>query len=377
MKKIFYIVCLVTMFMFIGEVKAEKTYKKCIYDIPKGRITKIEKDGGYTITLYTSGKSKKLDTINISPAIGGDIELYSDLSIGSNNTCPTITLDVSMLGNVRIYSSYKACVDDQSGFGDNTSGSCQTHIYSGKYESNAVTPGNGSERRQASLTNETSDTCQYTNKDARFTINKNKKISCDRSDSDYTTFKNCTASFTSNVKDKLFADSTICPPYIYFKEIDVDIKPSTTTYKYEIDEIGQSADVDESESDKFGTEEGYGSDAKDEWITGHPGDEEKEKVDPCDVINKNESFYKILKQIINYTQIGTIFIVILLSGLDYIGAISSGNDDAMKKATGKTKNRIIALVLVFLVPAIVNLLLTIVNVGACGSNSDFISELFK
>ena len=49
----------------------------------------------------------------------------------------------------------------------------------------------------------------------------------------------------------------------------------------------------------------------------------------------------------------------------------------MKKATGKTKNRIIALVLVFLVPAIVNLLLTIVNVGACGSNSDFISELFK
>ena len=378
MKKLFYIVCLVTMFMFIGEVKADTQYKKCLYKIPAGVLneeeTKIElsNNNGSNIldTLYFSGNRK----INL-----GDKPLVGTwtFELLDGNKCPSITLDIpKKLATPAVYPSQKACLDVQQIGKD----SCKSTVYKGTYSHNNISAGNATGRQNAKLMTESSNStqCWYQNKNNVLIVKNNQKVSCKISAG--TATMKCEASINDTVYKKFTQGGTFtCPSFIYY-DMAGGGGTNVMVYKYKITSVGSPNEVDNSNSDEFIKPDGFDFEASggsDEWLTDPDKMPEAEKINPCEIISKDNSLYKIMKQIINYLQIGTIFIVILLSGLDFISAITSGDDDVMKKATSKTSKRIIALVLVFLVPAIVNLLLSIVNVGACGSKSDLVSELFK
>ena len=102
-------------------------------------------------------------------------------------------------------------------------------------------------------------------------------------------------------------------------------------------------------------------------------------TDACNIIDKDSGFFKILKQIIGYIQIGTIFLVLILGVLDLTGAVGSQKDDALKKAASKFGKRMIAAALIFLVPAMLNIIFNVINISSCGVADDksLISELFK
>lgn len=64
-------------------------------------------------------------------------------------------------------------------------------------------------------------------------------------------------------------------------------------------------------------------------------------------------------------------LVIILSVLDFIGAVGSNNDDAMKKASQKFTKRIIAAVVLFLLPVILQFLFDIFKIPGLESSNPF------
>ncbi len=127
--------------------------------------------------------------------------------------------------------------------------------------------------------------------------------------------------------------------------------------------------------------------AQDEWLPDTEGPTAEEcKKNPelvgcvkssCEVIDTSGEVFKILKQILGYVQIGSVFAVLIFCVLDLGGAVASADDDAFRKARGKVMKRIIALILIFLVPLLVNFVINLVNLGACSEEDyDFIGNLF-
>ena len=88
----------------------------------------------------------------------------------------------------------------------------------------------------------------------------------------------------------------------------------------------------------------------------------------CSVLG-NETM-EVLQTILNYLRIAAVALLLVLGSLDFAGAVMSDKDDAMKSAGKKFKNRLIACVVVFLIPALVNIALFVVN------KSDSVCDFF-
>lgn len=88
----------------------------------------------------------------------------------------------------------------------------------------------------------------------------------------------------------------------------------------------------------------------------------------CSILG-NETM-EVLQTILNYLRIGAVALLLVLGSLDFAGAVMSDKDDAMKSAGKKFKNRLIACVVVFLIPALVNIALFVVN------KSDSVCDFF-
>lgn len=76
---------------------------------------------------------------------------------------------------------------------------------------------------------------------------------------------------------------------------------------------------------------------------------------------KNGKTIEILRQILNYLQLAAVALLLVLGSLDFAGAVMSDKDDAMKQAGNKFIKRLIASVIVFLVPVLVNIVLFIAD----------------
>lgn len=81
-------------------------------------------------------------------------------------------------------------------------------------------------------------------------------------------------------------------------------------------------------------------------------------VDDCKLIDNN--FKKVLNEFFGYIQIGCVAIAIILSMVDLYKLLIS-KDMETKKVFKNIRTRIIALVIVLLVPAITNIVLDIIN----------------
>ena len=87
----------------------------------------------------------------------------------------------------------------------------------------------------------------------------------------------------------------------------------------------------------------------------------------CDSILSDEpgSVGWMLNTILNYIKILGPILVVLLSAIDFIKAVVGTDEKAMKEAQSKLVIRLVAAVLLFLVPTLVQLLLSFINATTC------------
>lgn len=87
----------------------------------------------------------------------------------------------------------------------------------------------------------------------------------------------------------------------------------------------------------------------------------------CDSILSDEpgSVGWLLNIILNYIKILGPILVVLLSAIDFIKAVVGTDEKAMKEAQSKLVIRLVAAVLLFLVPTLVQLLLSFINATTC------------
>lgn len=93
-----------------------------------------------------------------------------------------------------------------------------------------------------------------------------------------------------------------------------------------------------------------------------PEESKGEKIDNICSIFDNDMI-ELTKKIIGYIQIGTVFLALVLGILDFVGAIGSDKDNAFKDAGKKFLKRLVAVALVFLVPAILGIILSFISVA--------------
>ncbi len=98
------------------------------------------------------------------------------------------------------------------------------------------------------------------------------------------------------------------------------------------------------------------------------------KLDSCESIlgdvNDSESVAWLLQKLLNYIKILGPSIAVVLSSLDFAKAVVASDDENMKKTQARFRNRIIAAVLLFMIPHLVSILLNLFNIttdnATCG-----------
>lgn len=89
-------------------------------------------------------------------------------------------------------------------------------------------------------------------------------------------------------------------------------------------------------------------------------------VDCPDIINMEEGKLGwLLNTLLNYIRIIGPVLVVLLSAIDFIKAVLGTDEKAMKEAQNKLIIRLVAAVALFLVPTLVQLLLSFINASTC------------
>lgn len=85
-----------------------------------------------------------------------------------------------------------------------------------------------------------------------------------------------------------------------------------------------------------------------------------------DIINMEEGKLGwLLNMILNYIRIIGPVLVVLLSAIDFIKAVIGTDEKAMKEAQSKLIIRLVAAIALFLVPTLVQLLLSFINATTC------------
>ncbi len=95
------------------------------------------------------------------------------------------------------------------------------------------------------------------------------------------------------------------------------------------------------------------------------------KRSTCEIINVNTGLGRFLNKMVNYIRIGVIFLVLVLGMVDLMGAVGASEEGAFKKAGTRFFKRLIAAALVFLVPAIVNILISLINDASCAGDPNY------
>ena len=112
-------------------------------------------------------------------------------------------------------------------------------------------------------------------------------------------------------------------------------------------------------------------DGWDELVTDFDPDEDFNQDIDCPSllkVNTEGSVGWMLKTILNYIRIIGPILVVLLSAIDFIKAVVGTDEKAMKEAQSKLVIRLVAAVLLFLVPTLVELLLSFINATTCTLN---------
>lgn len=136
-------------------------------------------------------------------------------------------------------------------------------------------------------------------------------------------------------------------------------------YESRIRVSGEKSELTESEAEK--------EDSKDEANGGKASIEElkpigiTDDIDSCEQLIGDETL-EIINMVFLIIRIAAPIILIVLSMLDFSKAIASSDESALSKATSTFVKRMIATVLIFLTPTLINFLMDITGIsdGNCG-----------
>lgn len=362
---LFFIIILMSLFIFPTGVKA---YAKCEY-VWKNTIFSTEKDSkGKDVpvkskfVLETKGNSKKL-TKATSPysKMKATFANKDGISLKSNGDCPTISIYSQQVnGGFKIYKNSTTCKNGLLTIKSRCSGNLKGKKTASKDDENNTSASNDTgANSQFKLTSSTSSKCVYDNKStssATITIKKksNKKAS--------TECKSHTISSTCRVKDDnltsvFYKDSKFtCPAYIYTK-VENATGNNITTYIYKI--VDQGTEVDEDRSGAT-TDEDKDAEYLDDFDL-----KDYNKTQSCTQIfgspTDKESIAYLIQKLLNYIKIAGPILVILLSSIDFVKVIWTSDDENMKKAQQKLGKRLVAAVLLFLLPTLIGLMFNLIN----------------
>ncbi len=282
------------------------------------------------------------------------------LDLNDDGTCPNIVVyDQRVMGGYKIYKTMNSCHDGWLTSNNNCFELSGTVRDSSSSESDQTGAG-----VQFRLTDSTDSSCSYErvydmyNNNQRvdtITINSgnNNSLSgtCD-------VYLSTSCRVAIDVQDRFYSNNTFtCPEYIYAR-IEAGGR-DLTNYTYTIYDVGGESDEDRSgpENNEQDWEE-LGDALTTENFNQPIG---------CDDIFSQEEgdLGWLLNLILGYIRVIGPILVVLLSAIDFIKAVLGTDEKAMKEAQSKLVIRLICAVALFLVPTLVQVLLSFINQTVC------------
>ena len=340
-----------------------------------------------TFALQTETSSNKLTKIEV---LGKDIKGTFANGEGidlKNGECPSISVYAELLGGIKIYASKNSCND---GFGTINS-RCSPNLSPNKTDESAESvTGNQGTGGQFSLVEQGNNSCRYrrvldheiAGEDPQHTDititpsgSNNVKGSCANN-------REVTCDVEINVPQNFYSNSTFSFLQFIYTDLKTtsynngDVIISTQTYEtYTITATGGSSDKDKSyisPSNPDGTS--IPDDMK--GNNGGNGNGSTRPLDPIDIngttiecsdiFNMEEGALGwLLVTILNYIKVIGPILVVLLSAVDFVKAVFSSDDKAIKEAQSKLIIRLIAAIALFLVPTLIQVLLSFINQTTC------------
>ncbi len=267
-----------------------------------------------------------------------------------NGNCPTISVYVTRWNaDYILYKTKDECEKDQ--------GTCIVNIVGKKGDDSQSTSSNANSRQQYKLKSSTASSCQYVSEpDEAVQLDvtqKSNKLSFSCSVQAAVS----TACNVTNSSASIFDNNGTftCPAYVYATKT-LENSSNLSRYKLTIEDSGTEADQDRTE-EKDKADGTVNIDDMNGTIgcTGVFG-----TVDANGNFTE-ESFGWLIQTALNYIKIAGPILVILLSMIEFIKAILSSDEEAMKKAQSRLVIRIIAVVVLFLLPFLVGEVLKLIN----------------
>ena len=379
-KNLFMIIILLMLFVPCC-VSAKTALFKCEYNviiIPKSK-KQSQVSFPLTATVYDNGTAKFVNAGN-EMKTGSNIYLsknktYGSVSIsvdtkgyakkataGGKYSCPTLTLDIS---GQSMYKLYNEDYGNRSGAGEYmyvTKG--KDPILENGSQNNVVKVTDSCERSVTKI-----DSIKFNTKVTFKIFNNGKKQYCLKIDNynescaDITTgmshlyFSEGSASYTFYITEeqskKIFNQSSsdtthfTCPETVY---IYYDASSSVGTQNYYF-----TTSKKEATDNSIGNQNQALDDPSSNENNYNPGTE----VTGCNVVP--EEIQKWIRISLNFVKYVALVLVVVLGTIDFIKAAGSGEPDAMKKAGQSFIKRVVAVIILFLLPMLVELILHLIN----------------
>ena len=284
------------------------------------------------------------------------------IALNSDGSCPSISIYAQNLsGNFKIYKNLTNCKKGTLTINKD----CSPDLKGSKLSGDTSDSDANNSGVQFELSSSSDSECKYVRKVVSASNNKTQSATRDISikpngsnkvkGTCSTTIGHCTLSV--DVPKKFYSnDKFTCPKYLYTKS-DTYGKEGINV-KIIVYDTGGENDTNRSTVDSNGNvvNKTYTNNATLDGLN--------QKYDSCSQLIDTEtegSFGWLLQKILNYIKIAGPILVVLLSALDFIKAITSSEEDAFKKAQSRLVIRLVAALALFLVPTFVELLLGLIN----------------
>lgn len=352
------LVSFVILFCFFISPMMVEAKTECEYVLDRDDFIPV------TFILETEDNENKLTKVTLFADTSVDIgdpkfANGEGLDLNDDGSCPTIAVySQQVMGGYKIYKTINSCYD-----GWLTSNSNCFELSGSFRDSSSSTSNQTGAGRQFRLTDSTNSSCSYENVHDMYnnnqrvdtiTINRNNNSLIGTCDA----YLSTSCRVVIDVQDRFYNNNAFtCPEYIYttFEASGRDL----TNYTYTIYDTGG-----ESDDDRSGPENN-----EQDWE--ELGDavttEDFNKPVGCDDIFGQEEgeLGWLLNLILGYIRVIGPILVVLLSAIDFIRAILGTDEKAMKEAQSKLVIRLICALALFLVPTLVQILLSFINQTVC------------
>ena len=320
-----------------------------------------------TFLLETEDDDNKLTKVTLfaeTTADLGDPEFANGegLDLNDDGTCPDIVVyQQQVFGGYKIYKSMNSCQDGSLTMNDYCFEVSGNFRDSSSSESNQT--GSGLQFR---LTDSSGSSCSYERVYDLFEDFDNQRVDTITINNNGNSLSGtCDVSYAAScnviidVQDRFYDNNSFtCPEKIYTR-FDAEGR-DLNNYTFTIYDVGGEED-----DDRSGPENN-----EQDWEELGDGIEIDTTTIGCDDIFGTEegSFGWLLNTILGYIRVIGPILVVILSSIDFIKAVVGFDEKAMKEAQNKLIIRLVCAVALFLVPTLVQLLLSFINETVCTLN---------